>query len=41
MLVFGVVFKSAFGGIWPGCWLDFKWFGNDFGKGLEGLGRVF
>ena len=34
MLVFGVVFKSALGGVWPGFWLDFNGFWEDLGKGL-------
>ncbi len=33
--------QSAFGGIWAGCWLDFKGFWKDFGKVLGGLGRDF
>ena len=33
--------QSAFGGIWAGCWLDFKGFGKDFGRVLGGLGRDF
>ena len=41
MLVFGVVFKSALGGIWVGFWRDFKGFGKDFGRVLGGLGRDF
>ena len=34
MLVFGVVFKSALGGIWGGSWLDFTGFGKDLGRAL-------
>ena len=44
MLVFGVVFESAFKGIWIGCWLDFEGLGEDLGRILggfwEGLGRI-
>ena len=40
MLVFGVVFKSALGAVWPGFWFDFNGFWEDFGKVLEGLGRM-
>ena len=44
MLVFGVVFKSALGTVWPGFWFDFNGFWEDFGKVLEGfwegLGRM-
>ena len=39
MLVFGVVFKSALGGVWFGFWLNFNGFWGDFGKVLAGLGR--
>ena len=43
MLVFGVVFNSALGGVWPGFWIDFNGFWEDFGKILgrfwEGFGR--
>ena len=31
MLVFGVVFKSALGGLWAGFRVDFKRSGTDFG----------
>ena len=41
MLVFGMVFESALGGIWARFLRDFKGFGTDFGKVLEGLGRDF
>ena len=41
MLAFGVVFKSALGGIWVGFLRDFKGFGTDFGRVLGGLGRNF
>ena len=34
MLVFGVVFKSALGGIRAGFCFDFEGFGMDFGKGF-------
>ena len=34
ILVFGVVFKSALGGIWLGFGLDFNGFWKDFGKVL-------
>ena len=32
MLAFGLVFKSAFGGIWVGFLHDFEGFGADFGR---------
>ena len=41
MLAFGVVFKSALGGIWAGFWRDFEGFGRDFGRVLGGLGKDF
>ena len=41
MLVFGVVFKSALGGIWGGSWLDFTGFGKDFGRVLEEIWEGF
>ena len=41
MLAFGVVFKSALGGIWAGFLRDLKGFGKDFGRVLGGLGRDF
>ena len=37
MLVFGVVFKSALGGVWLGFCLDSNGFGEDFGWVLEGF----
>ena len=37
MLVFGVVFKSALGGLWAGSWVDFEGFGKDFGRVLHGF----
>ena len=44
MLVFGMVFKSALGAVWPGFWFDFDGFWEDCGKVLdgfwEGLGRM-
>ena len=44
MLVFGMVFKSALGTVWPGFRFDFNGFWDDFGKVLgrfwEGLGRI-
>ena len=43
ILVFGMVFNSALGGVWPGFWIDFNGFWEDFGKILgrfwEGFGR--
>ena len=41
LLAFGVVFKSALGGIWAGFWRDFEGFGRDFGRVLGGLGKDF
>ena len=41
MLAFGLVFKSAFGGIWVGFLHDFEGFGTDFGRVLGGLGKDF
>ena len=41
MLVFGVVFKSALGGLWAGFWVDFKESGTDFGRVLASFGRKF
>ena len=41
MLVFGVVFKSALGAVWPGFWFDFNGFWEDFGKVLEGFWKVW
>ena len=35
MLVFGMVFKSALGGIWAGFWVDFKESGTNFGRVLD------
>ena len=44
MLVFGVVFKSALGAVWPGFRFDFNGFWEDLGRVLEGfwegLGRI-
>ena len=44
MLVFGVVFKSALGGLWAGFWLDFKGSRTNFGRFLarfwEEISRV-
>ena len=37
MLVFGVVFKSALGAVWPGFRFDFNSFWEDFGMVLEGF----
>ena len=37
MLVFGVVFKSALGAVWPGFRFDFNGFWEDFGMVLEGF----
>ena len=37
MLVFGVVFKHALGGILAGLWLDFKGLGKGFGMVLGGI----
>ena len=34
MLVCGVVFKSALGGLWAGFWVDFKGSGTGFGRVL-------
>ena len=39
MLVFGVVFKSALGGLWAGFWVDFKGSGTDFGRVLARFGE--
>ena len=40
-LVFGVVFKSALGGLWAGFWVDFKGSGTDLGGFWLGFGRKF
>ena len=40
MLVFGVVFKSALGGLWAGFWVDFKGSGTDFGRVLASCWEV-
>ena len=44
MLVFGMVFKSALGAVWPGFRFDCNGFGEDLGRVLggfwEGLGRM-
>ena len=37
MLVFGVVFKRALGGILAGLWLDFRELGKGFGRFLGGI----
>ena len=37
ILVFGVVFKRALGGILAGLWLDFKGLGKGFGRFLKGI----
>ena len=34
MLVFGMVFKSALGAVWPGFLFDFNGFWEGFGRGL-------
>ena len=41
MFVFGVVVKSALGGVWAGFWFDFKGFGKDLGRILEGFSEDF
>ena len=41
MLVFGVVFKSALGGIRAGFCFDFEGFGRDFGRVLGSFGDGF
>ena len=41
MLVFGMVFKSALGGVWLGFWLDFIDLGRILGRFWDGLGRVW
>ena len=41
MLVFGVVFKSALGGIRAGFCFDFEGFGMDFGRVLGSFGDGF
>ena len=38
-LVFGVVFKSALGGLWTGFWVDFKGSGTDSGRVLARFGE--
>ena len=44
VLVFGMVFKSALGAVWPGFRFDFNAFWEDLGRVLEGfwegLGRI-
>ena len=40
-LVFGMVFKSALGGLWARFWIDVKGLGVDFGSILKGLGEVW
>ena len=37
MLVFGVVFKHALGGILAGLWLDLRGLGQGFGRVLGGI----
>ena len=37
MLVFGLVFKSALGGIWPGFGVNFTGGWTDFGRVLDGF----
>ena len=39
MLVFGVVFKSALGAVWPGFWFDFNGFWEGFGRILGRFGK--
>ena len=45
MLVFGVVFRNALGGVLVGFWVDFRGLGKYFGRVLggfwEGFGRNF
>ena len=45
MLVFGVVFKSALGGLWARLWANFRGAGTNFGRVWgrfwEGLGGIF
>ena len=41
VLVFGMVFKRALGGLWARFWLDFQGFGKDFGRVLRGFWEGF
>ena len=41
MLVFGVVFRNALGGIRAGFCFDFEMFGRDFGRVLGSFGDGF
>ena len=37
LLVFGVIFKSALGGVWVGYWVDLGDFGEGLGNKLRGF----